>query len=147
MVLDPISAVSLTSAIVQFVDFSAKLISKSHEIYTSSSGVSQENVNLQAIADRLGTLAIHFNDDLSTGGGIKPASQCLSSLALSCKDVADELLQAIESLKVHSGPNRKWRTFRKALKSMWEKGRIEDLERRLNDLRSQLTIELVAHIR
>ena len=38
MVLDPFSTFSLAGNIVKFVDFTSKVLSKSHEIYRSSSG-------------------------------------------------------------------------------------------------------------
>lgn len=43
MVLDHLSAISLASSIVQFVDFITRLGSKGHEIYLSVEGASVEN--------------------------------------------------------------------------------------------------------
>jgi hypothetical protein len=44
--LDPMSALSVAASAVQFVDFSLKMVSKSKEIYKSTSGVLEENSQL-----------------------------------------------------------------------------------------------------
>lgn len=50
MVLDPFSALSLASSIVQFVDFSSKLFSASFKIGSSATGVSRETEQIIAQA-------------------------------------------------------------------------------------------------
>jgi hypothetical protein len=36
--MDPLSALSVATSVVQIVDFSSKLLFEAHELYTSSSG-------------------------------------------------------------------------------------------------------------
>jgi hypothetical protein len=51
--LDPLTALSLAGNIVQFVDFSTKLLAKGHELYKSADGTSVGYSELEAIAKDL----------------------------------------------------------------------------------------------
>jgi hypothetical protein len=56
MVLDPMSAVSLAATIVQFVDFSSKIVSKGYHLYKSADGVLPENERLRYVITDLKSL-------------------------------------------------------------------------------------------
>ena len=47
--LDPFTALSLASGVVQFVDFSSKLISEGQELYKSAEGALTENTELKSV--------------------------------------------------------------------------------------------------
>ncbi|KAI9704689.1 MAG: hypothetical protein M1820_005437 [Bogoriella megaspora] len=148
MVVDPVSAIGLTSSLVQLLDFGIKLLSKARELNTSSSGLTKESIDVLDISGKLSDLS----NDLATSvynssSQLRPRERSIRSLALSCEVVAAELLGAIESLKARDGTNRRWATFRKALKSLWDKDKIDEIARRLDGFRSQLNLELVADIR
>ncbi len=67
--IDPIAAIGLAANIVQFVDFSWKLLSETRDLYDSSTGVSADNDLLETISKDL----INLNDALtapSTAGVI-----------------------------------------------------------------------------
>ena len=53
MVLDPLIAVSLAGNIVQFIDFTTKLVSKGHKIYKTTDGILIENAELEAITRKI----------------------------------------------------------------------------------------------
>ena len=53
MVLDPLSAVSLAATVVQFVDFSSKIVSKGYHLYTSAGGALPENARLGYVIEDL----------------------------------------------------------------------------------------------
>ena len=147
MVLDGLSAIAVASAVVQFLDFAAKLVSKSHEAYSSSNGNSQENVDLSEIAGKLSALGRALNSSWPAFTHVTERERSLKDLAISCTQTSDSILAAIEALKVRDGPNRKWESFRKALKSLWKKSELEALEKRMDGFRKQLTLELVVDIR
>lgn len=50
---DPLSALGVASAIVQMVDFGAKLFSKSAKLYKSADGSLPTNVELSSIVEDL----------------------------------------------------------------------------------------------
>jgi hypothetical protein len=53
MLLDPLSALSLTSTVVRFVDFTSKILTKGLEIYSSTSGALPVNDELEIISNDL----------------------------------------------------------------------------------------------
>ena len=61
--MDPLSALSIAASVVQFVDFSADLISGTYKIYNSGSAHSTEDSELQSITESLRTL----NNELRQG--------------------------------------------------------------------------------
>jgi hypothetical protein len=63
--LDPLTALGVASHIVQFVDFTVKLISKSHEIYNSTDGALIANKDLEAIAAHLNRLTERLRTDIN----------------------------------------------------------------------------------
>jgi len=97
MVLDPLSAIGLAGNIVQFVDFSFKLVTETRSIYHSTSGVTTENVLLSAIADDIQKLSdgLEFSPSRRTAASISG----LQSLAVEAQEVAKELLDAISKLR------------------------------------------------
>ncbi|RDL30687.1 uncharacterized protein BP5553_10032 [Venustampulla echinocandica] len=142
--MDPMSALGLAANIFQFIDFGTRLLSGTLEVYHSTTGASSENIEIEEISERLSI----FSDELSTN----PASRSSRDLAVAkfagrCKVVSDELLEVVTELKVVDGPNRKWRSFRKALKTLWNKEKIQSLQNRLETVRQQLTLELSASAR
>ena len=146
MVLDPFSALGLASNIVQFVDFSSKLISESRELYRSVSGITIENgevkeatEELQRLCDRLAGLRMTS----STTTGLPKDEECLKILAISCKETSHELLSALRDITAQE-PRKKWQTFRVALKSVLRKDQIQELEKKLDSYRSQLALQLMS---
>ena len=53
MVLDPVSALSVAAAVVQFVDFSTKLVSKTREMRISIDGRTVEHRHIEAVTQSL----------------------------------------------------------------------------------------------
>jgi riboflavin synthase alpha subunit len=47
--LDPLTGISLTGNVVQFVDFSGKIISKTRELTRSSHGTTHEAYNAEVV--------------------------------------------------------------------------------------------------
>lgn len=51
--MDPLSALSIATSVIQFLDFGANLLCKGTEIYHSAQGSLVENVQLEAIASNM----------------------------------------------------------------------------------------------
>jgi len=71
--------------------------------------------------------------------------KALNELREECRRDTVALLDLIKALKAKK--DSKWSSFRKALKCAWEKERIDRLEKRLKDHRSEIATHLVAVIR
>ena len=135
--MDPIAAIGLAGNIVQFVDFTWKLIDEAKSLYDSSTGVSEENDLLELIVNDLNDL----NGNLTAPSALGAIPGPVRSLASKCKDVASELLETLDSIKV-KGRGRKWNSFLQALRSVWKKGQIEGLVKRLKGLRDEMQFGL-----
>ena len=135
--MDPIAAIGLASNIVQFVDFSLRLFNEAKELYDSQTGLSADNDILELISRDI----LSLNNKLTAPSAPGAIPDSVRSLASQCKDVANELLETLRRVRVQDS-HKKWRSFVQALRSVWEKSRIENLCRRLAGLRDEMQISL-----
>jgi hypothetical protein len=142
MAIDPFTGIGLAGNIVQFIDYASKLISSTYEIYKSSSGSSKNHVHLESISTRLSELDRALEPTMAQSFTQEKA---LNELREECRRDTVALLDLIKALKAKK--DSKWSSFRKALKCAWEKERIDRLEKRLKDHRSEIATHLVAVIR
>ena len=145
--MEPLSALSVASAVVQMVDFGAKLFSKSVELYKSAEGSLPVNVEISSIVEDLSQISA----GLVTSHGLKEEQLtedevALIRLASQCNTLAHELLSGLQRLVVQN-PDRRWESVYKAVKAMWKEKKIHETQERLNAFRSELTIRLVAILR
>jgi len=139
MVLDVWTALGLASNIVQFVDFTSKLVSGSREIFNSRDGVSDRTRALQAIATDLS----HLTGDLtiSTSRGTTFVGEMLRGLAFECQNVAAELQKALSSLQTKD--KTRWKSFLIALQEVWRRDEIARMTGRLDALQRELNTHLL----
>lgn len=145
MALESVAALSLASSIVQFLDFGGKLFSTTKELYTSTTGLLADNVELETIASSLSHLSEDLANTHSKNIRPSPTDTDLANLAQDCKKIADELLAALDQLRLR-GSGTKWQCFRVALKKIWRSAKIEEMVKRLDACRSQLTTCLMKTI-
>ncbi|TVY39372.1 hypothetical protein LSUB1_G003985 [Lachnellula subtilissima] len=174
--LDPLAALGVAGNIVQFVDFTVKLISKSHELHKSADGASTGNKDLEAIAGNLKRLTERLRTDMSQhllppvrvaqlrqDASDKRAKHELASklrdytpenraeielgeINAKCTIVAGDLLSILRMFKVE-GKNNKWKSFRMALKSVWDEDQIQAAMSKLTECRKELDTELLISLR
>jgi hypothetical protein len=140
--MDPLTALGLASNIVQFVDFSGKLISATHEIYTSASGARNENVELESLAQNLKHLANQACPLQTTIMVVGKEDELLRDLGKQCVELSDELVSILEKLKAKSG-SKKWQSFYQALQTVRKKDEIEALQQRLDRIGNQMGVRAV----
>ena len=144
MVLEALGALSLASSIVQFVDFTSKLISKGNQFYKSNDGALEENNELQVIANNLGRLSKGLDEAARTytaSGPLNDEGIALQKVAVDCQKIAKDFSTALDELKVLGTQNR-WKSFRKAVKLYWSKETIDNMLQRLQLARGDLVIHL-----
>ncbi|KAI9766763.1 MAG: hypothetical protein M1839_004767 [Geoglossum umbratile] len=139
--MEVLAAIGLAGNIIQFVDFSGKLISKTAEIRKSGTGALAENINIETATNDLALLSTKLHDSANSA-----SDTALQELCQSCNTIATELLIVLDSVKVHGGQN-KWKSFRKALQSVWSKEDIALLEQRLARLRDELNLRVAIDLR
>lgn len=139
--METLAIVSLVGNVVQFVDFSSKLIAKSTELYRSSEGALAENIDAETAAKHL---VLINNKIQATVTAV--SDEALKRLCESCRTTADELLAALDKVKVN-GKQGRWKSTRKALRSVWTKEKIRELEGRLAKFKEELNLHIVVDLR
>ena len=151
--LDPLTAISLASAVVQFTDFGIKLVRGSIELYHSADGANAERSNLELNSNRVIKLAdkIIFAEHNDDGGPWPEDERQLRELANSCKSIASDLLKVLDELKVKdpAGRGRKWESFKKAVAAQTphNKNKIADLDKKLRIVQQAMLYEIQVMMR
>jgi hypothetical protein len=143
--MEAFAAIGAASAVLTFVEFGIKLVSKGKEYYESAEGVLADHAERSAVSSKLSDLTNRLSRSISSRGSGKkltPAEAALLEVTEDCQSTADEFIVALDELKV-SGPNRKWKSFRQALKSIWKKEGLQQIEAKLDRLRQQVVIHLL----
>jgi hypothetical protein len=146
--MDPLSALSIASSVLQFVQFGCSLVSKAHEIHQSSSGALPEHLECEDATTRLVELTkkIQYPETSSTSGCLSSDDAPLEAICRNCDVIATELLQRLRKLRLRDNTDeRKWKSFRQALKTVWSKGEMSSIESRLLTCRKELEMHLIAN--
>ena len=149
MVLEALAAISLASSVIQFVDFSVKLISKGNEYYHSADGVLAEHNELHNIAGNFEDLNAKLKNSLSLVEPKKLLSdeeKALQSITQDCLAVADDFKRTLEELRRHPG-NNVWKSFRQAIKTRWKQKKLDETLNKLRLFREDLAVHLLVVIR
>lgn len=153
MALDPISAVGLGAGILQFVDFTAKLLSVAREVRETADGATVENCDLEAVTRSLVWLTERLSEPKQEWSTACRSRQFQSSadldideLGSGCEGIAKDLLDALQKLKSRGKVN-KWKSMLQALRSVWAKGKIDNLRTRLEQYRSGIHTALLVSLR
>lgn len=149
MPLDPGTALSVAGFVVQLIDFSLTIISKSKDLYNSNNGILKENsetesvtIRLKHMAQRLQNMNSNEYDHDSLVRQDRVREICKDSL-----EASDELLRHLGELKVPTwSEHRKWKSFRQALKSVWSKQAVDQMAKRLEVLRAELNTYILETI-
>jgi hypothetical protein len=152
--MDPLSALSVAAAVVQFVDYSTRVVAKGSKLYKSAEGALSENIELQTASTRLQRLSGALQDSLRLGqqglqkGPLGENDQALEDICEACVKVSKELVERLEKLKVPDGhQHRKWKSFRQALKTVCSKEKIEEVADRLAELRIELETYVILFLK
>lgn len=138
-----LAAVSLASNIVGFIDFGLKLFREGKELYDSAEGASAKQLELDTVTSDLKTLM----EELQPTSHVTKDDAAIAKLALHCKNLANELLVVLARLKVKDGKNRKWGSFKQALKGVLKENDIRGLEIRIERYQKQLGQRLLYTLR
>jgi hypothetical protein len=139
--METLAAIGLVGNIVQFVDFSEKLVSKSVQLYRSYDGALAENIDIETATNNL----LILNEKLKDNATIVGDAQ-LQRLCLSCQNAGNELLVTLNKVKVKDR-QQVWESVRKALRSVWSKDKIKGLEQRLTKFKEELNFYIIASLR
>ncbi|KAI4859835.1 hypothetical protein F4820DRAFT_438659 [Hypoxylon rubiginosum] len=144
MPLEVLAAVSLAGNIVQFTESIKNIISTGKRL--SQHGDTQRRIELEVIAQEIQKLAsdvtvqcqVDTTKLADDGGSIRV-------LSAMCKDVAGELLEVLERLKIKAekGTSKRFlETFYIALQTEWRKEKIDELLDRLDRIQNNIQIHV-----
>ena len=138
--MEGVAALSFASNIFQLIDFASKLISKSCEIYRSVDGVTQDYIDIRIVTTDTKVLADRLKQSSPS------TDQSLVQLSRDCCHVAEELLAALAKLQA-DGQATRWKSVRKALRTLWSKEKISEIEKRLSAFRDQLNLKVCLELK
>jgi hypothetical protein len=156
--MDPMSALSVATAVLQFVDFGSRLLSTSYEISRSSSGQTAKEVELSTITSELLGLVAHVKDTVEASkAGNRYRSEAenrLVKISEECEEVVSQFGSALDILKNRErteasrgskkddGKSRisfLWGSPRAALASVWNASKIDGMIEQLEKLKRRMT--------
>lgn len=145
--LDPMTALGLAGNIVQFVEFSIKLLGDANEIHKSAQGSLQENLDIEQIAGTIRTLQMTLrppvDDDMKDDNA---AEDSLEALCSSCDEIAEELLGVLEQLKAH-GKRSRLKSMRQAIKNIKGNTAVTELCIRLKRFQDAIELTILVDLR
>lgn len=145
--MDPLNAISLAAAVIQFIDFGSRLLSEAAELYRSTTGQTGQKLDISRIESDLSTL----NNEVESKSTSIGTPTCGSSeeifvrLCGSCQDIANELRDCIGvvGLEVTNNPKRALQSFLIVLRERRSEGKIEALRSKLNQVQQQMMVAVL----
>lgn len=145
--VDPLTALGAVANITQFIEFAVKILTNSRNICASASGRLVEHEDLNIVTDDISNLTEKLLESLAvtaaSNNNLTADEQALCDLCKECVKVSQELTQALEKLKSQDKPGKFW-SFRQALKSMYRKDEIDNLDKRVKMYKEELSVRIVA---
>lgn len=154
-IMDPLSALSLAGAVVQFVQFTAALLRSTRSIHSwrqNSSGVSSEIEKIDDIYRKLSSLSSTLRtrsranpptDADSDPIEVSEDSSDIQELAAQCQEDCDRLLAILDKLKPDLSCHPKiWKSFRLALQQTAKADEIDKIQGRLTNIQTVILIHI-----
>lgn len=149
--MDPVSAFRVAGTVVTFVDFCYGLVSESIEIYRSPEGISSESFQLSTLVKDLAKLSTQVSDalDTATSQALVASDESLIRLCRECESITAEVSSALGYLQAQGGGSKAMmakNSVTVALKAMWSKGNLQNIEKRLQQIRSEMTMAMLVSL-
>lgn len=142
--MDPLSALSIATSVVQFADFGRHLLSDACNVYTSVSGYSYNNVELSLISSDLVSLAGIVEEAASKTRKLRThgAADMLEQLCEECKTVHSDMQTTLARLqaKGNSKLSLAKSSIFVALRSVASEGKLNALKERMDKIRRDITM-------
>jgi hypothetical protein len=154
--MDPLTALSVASNIIQFVDFGCKLVSKTRQIYKSKDGTLTDKVLVEDLAIDLTSLSLTLRKSLRQNRPFDALdhaesledNEALEKLCIRCIEIATKLIARLNKLKIEgSSRHRNWESFKLALRASWSNEAVDSLAAQLNDVRSEIEFRVLVSFR
>lgn len=146
--MDPLAALSVVAAVIQFVDFGLRLVSDGAELYERGSVGRNDELELIArdltrLTDDIVAAPTHWLDSSEDEAALKKAAGL-------CQEIGNELLNHLEKLRVQPSGNRLrlgLDSFRKSLRNVRKRNKTQSIETRLKRARGQVKMNVLNLLR
>ncbi|KAF2790355.1 hypothetical protein K505DRAFT_340515 [Melanomma pulvis-pyrius CBS 109.77] len=148
--MDPLSTISLVASIVQFVDFSAKIMSGAKEIYESASGLTQDDEILQNTVNEMKRFSSRLTP--STNRPQTDDELEFHGLVTECRTLSNAILELLQK-STPRDPQSKRSVIRSDMKTRLIKvgenteagnGMLEVLHKHVKELRQGVTVTSIS---
>lgn len=148
--MDPLTALSVAATVVQFVDFSSKLISTGLELHHKS------KLDIHVEASLAANDILDYSSQLrrtlplpDESAALTDDERLLESICEGCEELGRDLLQRLDKLKVPQNNRGRniWPTLTVAIRSMWTAEDLRSLEERLREYRRQMDSRFIQSLR
>lgn len=137
-----LAALSLACNILQLMEVGVKICVAAQEQYNSRVGLTEYDKGVIADSQTLGNLIRQVQQD-RTRHGIN-GDPDFRRIAQECETEAESLIQTVKEMGVRGNHNRAWESLKSASKRALKTSDIQKKISRLQDLRQQLTLHLIA---
>lgn len=148
--MDPLTIFGAVASAVQFVEFAGKLVYGTGVIYKSAKSGEETHSDIETITKSLHQLSQELAKSLAShkarNGQLSESKKAMQQLCQSCQGTATELIKVLEELHGPDKPNY-WSSFRKALAAVWKESDIEELRKRLDSFRQQISLHILVSVR
>lgn len=140
--MEALAALGLASNILQFVEFSTKIVRGASNVYQSASGLPAELQDVAAITESLGLHMSKLAPPPAVDHAQDAGNDALFELANGCRKTCAELRQVMEKIRGKE-PGSRRDSLRVAWRALRQKEKLEELEKRLDRYRSQILSQLL----
>jgi len=139
--MDPVSALGIAAAAVQFVDVAWGLLQETQTFWTVLTKSQDDIEELKGIATQL----IKINKELVSSSSDLALDVDMKNLCQQCSEVAKQLINALDKLIRRS--NKKRETFVKALLEVWTQAQVDTLVKRVSQFREIISTRILLSFR
>jgi hypothetical protein len=145
--MEPLSALAVACAVVQFVDFGSRLFGTGIEVYKSKDGVPEEVVEIETLAAH----AEQLSKKLASSNQTRILSTSaqdevkLGQLASRSEKLANEIVTLLSDIR--GQPRQTWSAVRVALELKWTESKVKNLQVRLDAVKSEIWLQLLCMMR
>ncbi|KAI1270402.1 hypothetical protein F5Y18DRAFT_12434 [Xylariaceae sp. FL1019] len=167
--MEALAALGLASNIVQFLDFTWRLTETAAKIQGSSSGATGQVLELGTVYSKLNSLCTSLSvcsqpseksdeakriqtlfpdqTSLERRRTIDSHTNDLRELASDCLSLCQQLIAIVTNLQACGGTGRKFKSFKAALKTIWNEKKILELEARIRRYQTAIGLHFLPLIR
>lgn len=143
--MEALEAVGLAGNILTFIDFAYKLVTIGHSIHGSSSGATKSNEELAALSLHLDQAVTGLRSG-KAANLLSDEEKALNEVCAQCLELSGDLQGLLQDLRARN-PRSKRDSLRAAFRDWKNKDKKSELEKRLDQCRGQVNLQVTSLMR